>query len=125
MNLADRNRIFPPVSIIIRQQIRKENSILKSLSCHEKHLTWLSRFINFTKILLPNLKLVNFNSQMRVNFNRFSINSQRWKYAILTGNFYLIRICSIFLQILQKRSHLKDKSVVFQTVKELFLCIKY
>ena len=29
-------------------------------------------------------------------------NAQRWKYAISTGNFYSIRIFSIFLQISQK-----------------------
>ena len=56
---------------------------------------------------------------MQVNFNKFSINFQRWKYAILTGNFYLI-----FLPILQKWWHLKHKSLVFPTVKELFLYIK-
>ena len=38
---------------------------------------------------------------MGLNFNRFSTNSQRWKNAISTGNFYRIRICLIFLQILQ------------------------
>ena len=37
---------------------------------------------------------------MRLNFNRFSINSQWWKNAISNGNFYRIRIwhCLIFLQ---------------------------
>ena len=58
---------------------------------------------------------------MGVNVNRLLVNSQWWKYAILTGNFYPIRICSIFLQILQERWHLKDKSLVFPTVEELFL----
>ena len=33
---------------------------------------------------------------MELNFNRFSMNSQRWKNAISTGNFYRIRICLIF-----------------------------
>ena len=62
---------------------------------------------------------------MGVNLNRFSMNSKLRKYAISTNNFYLIRICSIFLQILQKWLHLKDKSIVFVTVKQLFLYIKY
>ena len=67
------------------------------------------------------LTFVNFNSQMKVNFTRFSMNSHAWKYAISTGNFYLIRICSIFLQILHKRLHSKDQSQVITTVKGLFL----
>ena len=45
-----------------------------------------------TNEILPNkLKFVNFNSQMEAKFKRFSINSPRWKNAILTGKFHLIR----------------------------------
>ena len=62
---------------------------------------------------------------MGLNFNRFSINSQGWKNAISTGNFYRIRICLIFLQILQYRWQLKDKSWVFPTTQELSLYVKY
>ena len=43
-------------------------------------------------------------------------NAQRWKYSISTGNFHLIRICSVFLQISQKWWHSKAKSLVFLTV---------
>ena len=32
---------------------------------------------------------------MGLHFNRFSINSHRWKNAISTGNFYRIRFCLI------------------------------
>ena len=46
------------------------------------------------------------------------------KYVNLTDYFYLIRICLIILQILQIWWHLKNKSVVLPTVKELFLYIK-
>ena len=42
-------------------------------------------------------------------------NAQRWKYVILTGNFHLTRICSIFLQISQRWWHSKAKSLVFPT----------
>ena len=60
---------------------------------------------------------------MGLNFNRFEINSQRWKNAISTGNFYCVRICLIFLQILQWQS--KAKSLIFPTTQELFLYVKY
>ena len=62
---------------------------------------------------------------MGLNFNRFSINSQRWKNAISTGNFYRIRICLIFLQISQYRWQSKAESLVFLTTRELFLYVKY
>ena len=52
--------------------------------------------------LLPKLKFVDLNSQIGLNFNRFSINTQRWKNPISTRNHNLIRIFSILLQILQK-----------------------
>lgn len=39
----------------------------------------------------------NINFEMRVNFNKFSMNSSRWKcVAISNDNFHLIHICSIF-----------------------------
>ena len=62
---------------------------------------------------------------MGLHFNRFSINSHRWINAISTGNFYRIRICLIFLQILQKRWQSKAKSLVFPTTQEWFLYVKY
>ena len=40
-------------------------------------------------------------------------NAQRWKYAISTGYFHLIRICPIFLQISQKWWQSKAKNLVF------------
>ena len=46
------------------------------------------------------------------------IIAQRWKYAISTGYFHLIRICSIFRQISHKWSQSKAKSLVFPAVKE-------
>ena len=61
---------------------------------------------------------------MRLNFNRYSVSSQWWKNAISTGNFYRIRICLIFLQILQ-RWQSKAKSLVFPTMQELFLYVTY
>ena len=82
---------FHLCAFITRQQIRKENAI--NTICHENQLTWLTRFIN----LQPKLKFVNFDSQMGVNLNGF--NSELWKYAISTGTFYFILICSIFFQI--------------------------
>ena len=51
--------------------------------------------------------------------------SELWKYAISTGNFYLIPICSIFLQILPKRWHSKAKRLLFPIVEELFTYNKY
>ena len=62
---------------------------------------------------------------MGLNFNRFSINSQRWKNAISTGNFYRVRICLILLQILQWRWQLEAKSLVVPATQELFLYVKY
>ena len=62
---------------------------------------------------------------MGLNFNRFSINSHRGKNAISTGNFYCIRICLIFLQILQQRWQSKAKGLIFPTTQELFLYVKY
>ena len=62
---------------------------------------------------------------MGLNFNRFSINSQRRKNAISTGDFYRIRIFLIFLQILQYRWQSKAKSVVILTKQELSLYVKY
>lgn len=53
--------------------------------------------------MLPTLKFVIFNSQkMGVDFNGFSMNFQRWNYAILTGNYHLLCICSIFFQFVLK-----------------------
>ena len=43
-------------------------------------------------------KIYHLNSQMEVNFKRFSMNSRRWKCATSTGKFYLTRICSLFLK---------------------------
>ena len=88
----------------------------------QEKLTWLIRCI---LILIPKLKFVNFDSQTGLNFNRFSLNFQNEKNAILTGNFYLIRICSLFLQILQYWWYSKTEILRFLTVKELFLYVKY
>ena len=73
------------------------------------------------------LKFVNFKSQMGVNLNRFSINSQRWKYAISTGNMYLIRIFAQFCFKFYQNGSIQRliKRLVFATVKELIPRIKY
>ena len=57
---------------------------------------------------------------MRVNFNRFSMQSKQEKYAISTGNVYGVCICSAFPQSSQKRLHSKNRNQVFLTVKESF-----
>ena len=57
---------------------------------------------------------------MGLNFNRFPINSQRWKNAISTRNFYRIRICLLFFKWESKANDL-----IFPTTLELSLYVKY
>ena len=59
---------------------------------------------------------------MGLNFNKFSINSQRWKNAIST-----IRICLIFFKFYNNGGNWqsKAKSLFFPTTQELFLYVKY
>jgi S-adenosylmethionine:diacylglycerol 3-amino-3-carboxypropyl transferase len=47
-------------------------------------------------------------------------NSQRKKYAISTGNFYLTHICSVFLKMAHKTCHFTGKTLAdFMTMKKL------
>ena len=57
---------------------------------------------------------------MGLHFNRFSINSHRWKNAISTGNFYCTRICLIFFQFYSNGGNQKLTAWSFQLRKNYF-----
>ena len=52
-------------------------------------------------------------------------NAQRWKYAISTGYFHLIRICPIFLQISQKWCRSKAKKAWYFGMRKNDYCRLY
>ena len=70
MKIAGRNRIFPPLSIIMAAN--KKRKSINHLSVTRKQLTSLIR----CTILRPKLIFI-LNPLMGLNFNRFSVNSQR------------------------------------------------
>ena len=97
MKITSRNRIFNENYLPLRETINVAN---------EMHSLYLTK-----------LKFVNFNSQMELNFNRFSINPNQ---AIFICS-YLLNFSSYLTITLA----LKSLSLVFRIVKELFLHVKY
>ena len=96
---------------------------------------WELKLTNFSLVVI----FMNLISQVNLSFvtNKWLMafsflicclvicNTQRWKYATSNGYFNLIHIYSIFQRISQKRRYSKAKSLVFSTMKELFVCIEY
>ena len=66
-------------------------------------------------------KIYHLNSQMEVNFKRFSMNSRRWKCATSTGNFYLTRICSLFLKF-YKNEYIQEVKAWYSRLMKNYFC---